>query len=124
MGPKGAVEIIFREDGGDPQKIAARTEEYRPKFANPFVAGCRGYIDDVIMPHGTRKRICRALAMLRTEQIENPPEEARQHSLVKVSTPTFNDKVIRRLFSDHAVLHEPCVSVPLWFEVAVLSIGQ
>jgi propionyl-CoA carboxylase beta chain len=72
MGPKGAVEIIFRKDIGDPQKIAERTEEYRRKFANPFIAGHRGYIDDVIMPHETRKRICRSLAMLREKKLENP----------------------------------------------------
>jgi propionyl-CoA carboxylase beta chain len=72
MGPKGAVEIIFREDRGDEAKIAARTEEYREKFANPFVAGRRGYIDDVIMPHGTRRRICRALAMLKNKKLDNP----------------------------------------------------
>ena len=72
MGPKGAVEIIFRQDMGDPAKIEARTEEYRRKFANPFIAGHRGFIDDVIMPHGTRKRICRSLAMLRDKNLENP----------------------------------------------------
>jgi propionyl-CoA carboxylase beta chain len=72
MGPKGAVEIIFRSDIGDAAKIAQRTEEYRTKFANPFVAGARGFIDDVIMPHGTRRRICRALAMLRDKHLENP----------------------------------------------------
>ncbi|MCP5150907.1 MAG: acyl-CoA carboxylase subunit beta [Ectothiorhodospiraceae bacterium] len=72
MGPKGAVEIIFRQDAGDPEKIAARTEEYRRKFANPFVAAQRGYIDDVIMPRHTRARICRSLAMLRTKQVANP----------------------------------------------------
>jgi len=72
MGPKGAVEIIFREDRGDPAKIEARTEEYRLKFANPFVAGHRGFIDDVIMPHNTRQRICRALAMLRQKKLDNP----------------------------------------------------
>ncbi|HMZ83059.1 MAG TPA: acyl-CoA carboxylase subunit beta [Rhodocyclaceae bacterium] len=72
MGPKGAVEIIFREEKNDPEKIAARTEEYRQKFANPFIAGHRGYIDDVIMPHETRKRICRSLAMLKDKQLENP----------------------------------------------------
>jgi propionyl-CoA carboxylase beta chain len=70
MGPKGAVEIIFREDIGDTDKIAARTEEYRQKFANPFIAGSRGYIDDVIAPHATRKRICRSLAMLRDKEID------------------------------------------------------
>ncbi len=77
MGPKGAVEIIFRRDSGDPAKIAERTEEYRRKFANPFIAGHRGYIDDVIMPRETRKRICRSLAMLRDKKVENP---WRKHS--------------------------------------------
>jgi propionyl-CoA carboxylase beta chain len=72
MGPKGAVEIIFREDLGDEEKIARRTEEYRQKFANPFVAGSRGYIDDVIAPHTTRKRICRSLAALRNKKLDNP----------------------------------------------------
>jgi len=72
MGPKGAVEIIFRADAGDPAKLEARTEEYREKFANPFVAGARGFIDDVITPHGTRRRLCRALAMLAEKRLENP----------------------------------------------------
>jgi len=72
MGPKGAVEIIFRGDLGDEEKIAERTEEYRQKFANPFVAGARGYIDDVILPRNTRRRICRGLSMLKNKQLENP----------------------------------------------------
>ena len=72
MGPKGAVEIIFRADMKDPAKIEARTEEYRQKFANPFVAGRKGFIDDVIMPHGTRRRVCKSLAMLRNKDIKNP----------------------------------------------------
>jgi propionyl-CoA carboxylase beta chain len=72
MGPKGAVEIIFRQDIGDAEKIAERTEEYRRLFANPFVAGSRGFIDEVIMPHGTRKRIARAFAILRNKVLENP----------------------------------------------------
>ena len=72
MGPKGAVEIIFRKDIGDVEKIAERTEEYRQKFANPFIAGSRGFIDDVIMPNETRKRICRSLAMLKHKKLENP----------------------------------------------------
>jgi len=72
MGPKGAVEIIFRADADDPEKIEARTEEYRQKFANPFVAASRGYIDDIIMPHNTRRRLCKALAMLRTKRLDNP----------------------------------------------------
>jgi propionyl-CoA carboxylase beta chain len=72
MGPQGAVEIIFRGDLGDPGKIAARTEEYREKFANPFVAASRGFIDDVIQPRETRRRLARALAMLRGKTLENP----------------------------------------------------
>ncbi|MGB4466762.1 MAG: acyl-CoA carboxylase subunit beta [Azovibrio sp.] len=72
MGPKGAVEIIFREEKNDPAKLAQREAEYKEKFANPFVAASRGFIDDVIMPHATRKRICRSLAMLADKQLENP----------------------------------------------------
>src|SRR5712675_1109178 len=75
MGAKGAVEIIFRSDIGDTRKIAARTEEYRQKFANPFIAANRGFIDDVILPRGTRRRLCRALAMLRGKQLTNPPKK-------------------------------------------------
>ena len=72
MGAKGAVEIIFRKDLGDEQKIATRTEEYQKKFANPFIAASRGYIDDIVMPHETRERVCRAFAMLRDKKLENP----------------------------------------------------
>ncbi len=72
MGPKGAVEIIFRNARGNEEEIAALTEDYRVKFANPFIAGRRGYIDDVIMPRTTRTRICRSLAMLRSKKLENP----------------------------------------------------
>jgi propionyl-CoA carboxylase beta chain len=72
MGAKGAVEIIFRDDKGDPVKLAAKEAEYKDRFANPFVAGARGFIDDVIQPHETRKRICRSLAMLRDKKLDNP----------------------------------------------------
>ena len=72
MGPKGAVEIIFRQDRSHPEKIAARTEEYREKFANPFVAAHRGFIDDVIAPEDTRRRVCRSLAMLKDKKLDNP----------------------------------------------------
>ena len=72
MGAKGAVEIIFRADIGDKDAIAARTKEYEDRFLSPFVAAERGYIDDVIMPHATRRRIARALAMLRHKELENP----------------------------------------------------
>ena len=72
MGPKGAVEIIFRKDLGDEEKIAARTEEYRQKFANPFIAASRGYLDDVMLPRQTRQRVCRALQMLKDKKLENP----------------------------------------------------
>jgi propionyl-CoA carboxylase beta chain len=72
MGAKGAVEIIFRADMNDPEKIAARTAEYEQRFLSPFVAAERGYIDEVIMPHGTRRRVARALAMLSEKKEEHP----------------------------------------------------
>lgn len=72
MGPKGAVEIIFRADMDDPAKIEARTQEYRERFANPFVAARRGFIDDVIMPHSTRRRVAQALRWLATKRVETP----------------------------------------------------
>ena len=72
MGAKGAVEIIHRADIGDPDKIAAHTKTYEDRFLNPFVAAERGYIDEVIMPHSTRVRIARALALLRHKELENP----------------------------------------------------
>ena len=72
MGPKGAVEIIFREDRDDEERITARTEDYRQKFANPFYAGHRGFIDDVILPRDTRVRICRSLRMLERKRLKNP----------------------------------------------------
>ena len=72
MGAKGAVEIIFRKDLGDEQKISARTDEYKEKFANPFIAASRGFIDDIVMPRVTRERVCRAFAMLRDKKLENP----------------------------------------------------
>jgi propionyl-CoA carboxylase beta chain len=72
MGAKGAVEIIFRADLADPEKIAARTREYEEQFLSPFAAAERGYVDDVIMPHETRARVARALAMLRDKRVEMP----------------------------------------------------
>ena len=70
MGAKGAVEIIFR--GKTPEEIAERTREYEARFANPFVAASKGFIDEVIMPHSTRRRIALGLRKLRNKQLENP----------------------------------------------------
>jgi propionyl-CoA carboxylase beta chain len=72
MGAKGAVEIIFRKDMADPDKIAAHTKMYEDRFLSPFVAAERGYIDEVIMPHSTRRRIARGLRMLRNKNLTNP----------------------------------------------------
>jgi propionyl-CoA carboxylase beta chain len=72
MGPKGAVEILYRAELSDKEKIAERIREYEARFANPFVAAERGYLDEVIMPHSTRKRVARALRMLREKTLENP----------------------------------------------------
>lgn len=72
MGAKGAVEIIFRRDAGDPEKLAARTKEYEDRFLTPFVAASRGYIDDIIQPSETRIRLARALRTLRNKIVEGP----------------------------------------------------
>ena len=72
MGPKGAVEILYRSELGDGKKTAARIKEYEKRFANPFIAAERGYIDEVIQPRNTRRRLCRALNMLRHKTVENP----------------------------------------------------
>ena len=72
MGAKGATEILYRSELGDPEKIAARTAEYEERFANPFVAAERGFIDEVIMPHSTRRRVSRAFAALRQKKRSMP----------------------------------------------------
>ncbi len=72
MGARGAVEIIHRKDIGDSDKIAAHTKAYEERFLSPFVAAERGYIDDVIMPHSTRKRVAKALKLLDKKQLTNP----------------------------------------------------
>ena len=70
MGAKGAAEILYRSELSDKDKIAKRTEDYEARFANPFVAAERGFIDEVIMPHASRKRIARAFAALRKKKVE------------------------------------------------------
>ncbi|MEM6973478.1 MAG: acyl-CoA carboxylase subunit beta [Pseudomonadota bacterium] len=72
MGAKGAVEILHRSDTGDADKIAAHTKEYEDRFANPFVTAEKGFIDEVIMPQSTRKRVARAFAALRGKKLSNP----------------------------------------------------
>jgi propionyl-CoA carboxylase beta chain len=72
MGSKGAAEIIYRSELSDSEKISRRIKDYEARFANPFVAAERGFLDDVIMPHSTRKRVARALNMLRNKRLENP----------------------------------------------------
>jgi propionyl-CoA carboxylase beta chain len=79
MGPKGAVEILYRKqiaDAEDPTAATdARIEEYRQKFAHPYIAAGRGYLDDVIDPCETRPRLIEALDTLRTKRDRNPPKK-------------------------------------------------
>jgi propionyl-CoA carboxylase beta chain len=70
MGARGAVEIIFR--GLSAEQQAERTREYEDRFANPFVAASKGFIDEVIHPHSTRRRIALGLRKLRTKKLDNP----------------------------------------------------
>jgi propionyl-CoA carboxylase beta chain len=72
MGAKGAVEILYRAELSDKEKIARRTRDYEARFANPFVAAEMGFIDDVILPRNSRKRIARAFASLRNKDLKNP----------------------------------------------------
>ncbi|GIT90546.1 propionyl-CoA carboxylase beta chain [Jannaschia pagri] len=72
MGAKGAVEILYRSELGEPDKIAARTKDYEDRFANPFVAAEKGFIDEVIQPQSTRRRVARAFASLRHKRQEKP----------------------------------------------------
>ena len=72
MGAKGAVEILYRSELGDAERIAGRTADYENRFANPFVAAEKGFIDEVIQPHSTRRRVARALASLRSKRQSNP----------------------------------------------------
>ncbi len=75
MGAKGAAEIIYRADRDNPEKMAEHTKEYEDRFANPFVAAGKGYIDDVIQPHNTRFRIARSLRQLRHKDVKNPTKK-------------------------------------------------
>jgi propionyl-CoA carboxylase beta chain len=72
MGAKGAVEILHRADLNDPEKIAAHTKDFEDRFASPFIAAERGFIDEVIQPQSTRRRVCRAFASLRTKELASP----------------------------------------------------
>ena len=72
MGAKGATEIIHRSDLNNPEKLAKHTADYEDRFANPFIAAERGFVDEVIMPRTTRKRIARAFASLRNKAVQTP----------------------------------------------------
>lgn len=72
MGAKGAAEIIHRKDAGDAERLAQHTKEYEDRFANPFIAAQRGFIDEVILPHSTRRRVIRAFEMLKTKTVSAP----------------------------------------------------
>ncbi|MAU96301.1 MAG: methylmalonyl-CoA carboxyltransferase [Fulvimarina sp.] len=72
MGAKGAAEIIHRKDAGDAERLAQHTKEYEDRFANPFIAAQRGFIDEVILPHSTRRRVIRAFEMLKTKKVSAP----------------------------------------------------
>jgi len=75
MGAKGATEILYRSELGDADKIAQRTADYEERFANPFVAAERGFIDDVIMPHNTRRRVVRAFSTLKNKKQDLPAKK-------------------------------------------------
>ena len=102
MGAKGAVEIIYRKDIGDAEKIAAHTKAYEDRFLSPFVAAERGYVDEVIMPHSTRRRVARALQHAAQQGPRESLEEARQHPVVALVR-----KAGRTPSPRSAIAHEP-----------------
>jgi propionyl-CoA carboxylase beta chain len=79
MGPEGAVNILYKREldaAADPDALrAARVAEFREKFANPYVAASRGFIDEVIHPRQTRGKLITALAGLETKRDRNPPKK-------------------------------------------------
>ena len=72
MGAKGATEILHRADLGDDDKIAQHTADYEERFANPFVAAQRGFVDEVINPRSTRRRIARSFELLKNKKVHQP----------------------------------------------------
>jgi propionyl-CoA carboxylase beta chain len=70
MGPKGAVEILYKGEASE-----ERADEYREKFAHPYQAAARGYLDDIIDPRDTRPRLIEALITLETKRAKNPPKK-------------------------------------------------
>ncbi|MEZ5856826.1 MAG: carboxyl transferase domain-containing protein [Hyphomicrobiaceae bacterium] len=95
---------LYRAELGDTEKIAARIDEYQKRFANPFVAAERGYIDEVILPRNTRRRICRGLNMLRNKKAENPWKKhdnipawasASNHRFASIGLPKHRDQAGR-----------------------------
>ncbi len=75
MGPEGAARIIFRDVANDPEALEEKTQNYRDKFANPFVAASRGYLDDIIRPVNSRLRLINAFEILKRKQLKNPPRK-------------------------------------------------
>jgi propionyl-CoA carboxylase beta chain len=82
MGPEGAVDIVYKreldqvKDAHERQEVRqARVEEFRDRFASPYVAADRGFVDAIIQPHETRKKVIQALAMLETKRDKNPPKK-------------------------------------------------
>jgi propionyl-CoA carboxylase beta chain len=75
MGPKGAVEILFKREIANGSSADEKIREYRDKFAHPYVAAGRGYVDDIIDPRETRPRLIEALDTLQTKRDKNPPKK-------------------------------------------------
>jgi propionyl-CoA carboxylase beta chain len=79
MGPEGAVNIIYRREldsAADAEKFRReKVEEFREKFANPYVAAARGFVDEVIEPRMTRRKLISSLQLLSTKRDQNPPKK-------------------------------------------------
>ena len=93
MGPEGAVNILYKREldaAADPAAARAeKVEEFREKFANPYIAAARGFVDEVIRPRETRRKLIAALQESREQARQEPAEEARQHPALGLARRVF-----------------------------------
>ncbi|MGZ7039278.1 MAG: carboxyl transferase domain-containing protein, partial [Thermoanaerobaculia bacterium] len=75
MGAEGAVSILYRREIDQPEQRQAKVDEFKEKFANPYIAAERGYVDEIIEPRFTRRKVITAFAMARNKRDKNPPKK-------------------------------------------------
>ena len=124
MGAKGAVEILYRSELADKERIAERTKDYEDRFANPFVAAEKGFIDEVIQPRSTRRRVARAFASLRTKQLTNFRVSGKEDA-IKITPPIeLTLEYAVEFIEDDELVEVDAEDVPVLVAAAVLLVEQ